>query len=202
MEAYIELRDKVDAQFNKLFEKHRSEMRCAEQCHACCAPDLSVMRVEADQIRAYLREDPRLIEQLAELERVNPHRGSRCALLNAEGRCSIYPVRPLICRSHGAPVLVQIDAKREGIDACELNFTEGMSMIEVNDWIHLETLNTLLTLIDWRYALDEGRERPDPELDRIKLTLAELLSDVGEEPEGIEPTELKEIEEVKEVNPT
>ena len=89
--------------------------------------------------------------------------------------CSIYAVRPLICRSHGAPVLVQIDAERDGLDACPKNFKEGMDMLDAGDWIHLETLNTLLGLIDWRYALDNGRERPDPESDRVSLDLLTLL---------------------------
>lgn len=176
--AYQDLRAKVDAQFDKLYQKHRAEISCAEGCHSCCAPDLSVTRVEADAIRAHLERRPELIESLRALAGANPHRGQRCSLLDAEGRCSIYEARPLICRSHGAPVLVKIDEKREGIDACELNFTQGMEMLEVGDWIHLETLNTMLTLIDWRYALDEGRERPDPETDRVALTI-EALKPLG-----------------------
>jgi len=75
-------------------------------------------------------------------------------------------------------VLVQIDEDHEGIDACELNFTQGIDMLDDGDWIHLETLNTMLTLIDWRYALDEGRERPDPYQDRVSLTLEALLDGV------------------------
>jgi len=177
MDEYANLRDKVDAHFDKIYQKHQAEMRCAAQCHACCAPDLTVTRVEADTIREYLIAHPEIVSTLEMLAHDHPHHGTRCALLDAEGRCSIYEARPLICRSHGAPVLVQIDKKREGIDACELNFTQGMTMLEVGDWIHLETLNTMLTLIDWRYALDEGRERPEPE-DRIALTLDALLSEV------------------------
>ena len=181
MDEYQNLRVKVDAHFEQIFQKHHAEMSCAAKCHACCAPELTVTRIEADAIRAHLDNHPALVDQLAELARSDPHQGKRCALLDAEGYCSIYEVRPLICRSHGAPVLVQIDRKREGIDACELNFTRGMDMLETGDWIHLETLNTMLTRIDWRYALDHGRERPDPEVDRVSLTLAALL-DEGDTP--------------------
>ena len=176
MDEYEGLRDKVDAHFDKIYQKHQTEMRCAAQCHGCCAPDLTVTRIEADAIREYLVAHPEIVSRLEVLAHERPHQGTRCALLDTEGRCTIYEARPLICRSHGAPVLIQIDKKREGIDACELNFTQGMNMLEVGDWIHLETLNTMLTLIDWRYALDSGRERPEPE-DRIALTLDALLSE-------------------------
>ncbi len=176
MQEYDNLRDKVDTQFNQLFSKHKSEMNCASGCHDCCAPELSVTRVEADMIRAFLEGHPERVESIKKLIKANPHKHTRCEFLNAEGLCSIYEVRPLICRSHGAPILVQIDAKREGLDACPKNFEKGMSMLEVGDWIHLETLNTLLGLIDWRYALDQGREKPDPEQDRISLTLEALLT--------------------------
>ena len=173
---YLNIREKVDLEFDRLFDKHRAQMACHEGCHDCCAPELSVTRVEADQIKSYLAEHPRLVERLQTLSVEDPHGGARCSLLDAAGRCSIYEVRPLICRSHGAPVLVQIDEKREGLDSCPKNFQRGMSMLEVGDWINIETLNTMTALIDWRYALDQGREKPDPEHDRVGLNIEELLS--------------------------
>ena len=179
MEEYLVLRDKVDAQFEKLFSKHRTHMNCELGCHQCCVPDLTVTRLEADMIRSYLKAYPERVERLKEIQKQRPHRGQRCEMLNADGQCVIYEARPLVCRSHGVPLLVQIDEKREGLDACPLNFSEGMSMLDVGDWIHLETLHTMLALIDWRYALDEDRPRPDPEIDRVKLTLEDLMQEIS-----------------------
>ena len=88
-DAYREVRAKVDAQFEKIYQKHRAAFSCAEGCHACCAPDLSVTRVEADVIRAYLAERPEVVESLKDLAQRDPHRGQRCALLDDEGRCRI-----------------------------------------------------------------------------------------------------------------
>ena len=175
MEEYLNLRKKVDEQFDKIFNKYRSQMSCTEGCHDCCVPDLSVTQVEAEMIKAFLKSNPLLIDQLKQLLQTNPYQGTRCALLNEQGQCSIYEVRPLICRSHGAPVLVQIDDTHEGIDACPKNFSSGLSVLEAGDWIHLDTLNTLIALVDWRNALDQGRERPDPELDRVTLKIESLL---------------------------
>lgn len=176
MQEYDNLRDKVDAQFEQIFNKHQREMECDKGCHDCCAPDLSVTQVEAEMIKSFLIARPDRIENINKLIQSNPHKNTRCEFLAADGLCSIYEVRPLICRSHGAPILVQIDAKREGLDACPKNFKKGMSMLDVGDWIHLETLNTLLGLIDWRNALDHGREKPNPETDRISLSLSALLN--------------------------
>ena len=44
------------------FTRSIAPFSCAEGCHACCAPDLSVTRVEADVIRACLAERPEVVE--------------------------------------------------------------------------------------------------------------------------------------------
>ncbi len=66
---------------------------CTEGCHECCqnfgVP--SQTRVEAERIKAFLREHARRIGQA---------HGTTCPYLNETG-CSIYPVRPLICRLYG-----------------------------------------------------------------------------------------------------
>ena len=175
MRDYLNLREKVDAEFDRLSNKHQREVSCDVGCHDCCAPSLSVTRVEADQIKAFLHGRPELIERLQSLALENPYKGTRCSLLNADGHCLIYEVRPIVCRSHGVPVLVQIDEKHEGLDACPKNFTHGLDMLDVGDWINVDTLNTMTALIDWRYALDQERQKPDPETDRVLLSVDKLL---------------------------
>ena len=94
-----------------------------------------------------------------ELEEDNPHQGRRCSFLTASGQCLIYQVRPLICRSHGAPVLVPLEGEREALDACELNFLQGMSHLRQGDWIGVETLNTQLSLINILIYKERSGER-------------------------------------------
>ena len=43
-------------------------------------------------------------------------------MLDKDGKCVIYPVRPFICRSHGAPFAIAREEYYQ-IDACALNFT-------------------------------------------------------------------------------
>ena len=81
MEEYQGLRVKVDAHFDMIFQKHHAEMRCAAKCHACCAPDLTVTRIEADAIRDHLTMYPELVLTLTELAHRDPHQGERCSLL-------------------------------------------------------------------------------------------------------------------------
>ena len=145
---YHQLQKKVDAQFQHLFQKHRQSMSCASGCHMCCLPNLTISRIEADAIHHYLMGDEILRNSVLELEQQNPHQSTRCTFLDVKGQCTIYDARPLVCRSHGIPHMIQINRKKEGLDACELNFKDGFERLDLGDWIHLETLNFLLGLIN------------------------------------------------------
>ena len=85
---------------------------CAAGCGSCCVVNVAVLLPEAVAIANFLweRGEPALGEvagRLAELhqqvcwldddERILLRRP--CAFLDAGGSCSIYPVRPLLCRS-------------------------------------------------------------------------------------------------------
>ena len=145
---YLQLQKKVDTQFQLLFQKHQSQMKCSQGCHGCCLPNLTVSRIEADAIHHHLKQDEGSLQTILELETQNIYQNTRCTFLNQEGQCSIYEARPLVCRSHGVPHMVQISRKQEGLDACELNFQQGFETLDAGDWIHLETLNFLLGLIN------------------------------------------------------
>ena len=145
---YLQLQKKVDVQFQHLFKKHQKNMLCHQGCHGCCLPNLTVSRIEADAIHHYLIQNGESLKTILELESQNPHQNTRCSFLDESGDCSIYDARPLVCRSHGVPHMIQIGRKQEGLDACELNFKDGFETLDVGDWIHLETLNFLLGLIN------------------------------------------------------
>jgi hypothetical protein len=86
--------------------------------------------------------------------------GDRCAALDAQGRCSIYAARPIVCRSHGAPI-------RSGslpvIQSCHRNFTSVTP--DADCIVDQETLSTLLLAVD-REAGNDGS----------RVHLAELLA--------------------------
>ncbi|MBN1282776.1 MAG: YkgJ family cysteine cluster protein [Proteobacteria bacterium] len=102
--------------------------------------------------------------------------GDQCTYLNEQGLCSIYPVRPAVCRLWGAPLLIPAGREAEwGIRAsssapsgrgtivsCDLNFTGSPSLAELakKDILNVETALTALAAINHLYCRAVGA---DPE---------------------------------------
>ena len=63
---------------------------CSKGCWYCCQLSVLITEVEARKIVTHLRENRNII--------LIDRNDSRCPFLNEENACSIYPVRPLICR--------------------------------------------------------------------------------------------------------
>jgi Fe-S-cluster containining protein len=118
---YHELAAKVDAFFARAYARHGDDMQCGSGCSDCCHVRLTVTGVEACAIRDEVAgwDAPRR-EALAANARAGA--ADRCAALDPGGRCLIYAARPVVCRSHGAPIRL-----REGslpvIQSCHRNFT-------------------------------------------------------------------------------
>jgi len=125
--ALLAIHARVDARAAELAREHTARLRCARGCHACCVDDLTVLRVEAERIRAahamLLREG-------------TPHAPGACAFLGSEGECRIYPDRPYVCRTQGLPLrwLSEDDSGeiREQRDICPLN-AEGPALDALRD---------------------------------------------------------------------
>jgi Fe-S-cluster containining protein len=75
-----------------------------------------------------------------------------CPLLE-NGRCLLYSARPVICRTHGFPLLF---AGREGvIDYCPKNFI-GITSFPAAAIIDINRLNTTLAAINAVYTASSG----------------------------------------------
>jgi Fe-S-cluster containining protein len=165
---YRRLLDKATAKFEEIRARRPRDFRCGRGCASCCAPGLSVFQVERESIRAHILSAPGLGTRLAALEAANQRRGGRCAFLEEGLSCAIYEARPLICRTHGAPVFFRDrgDGESDGgvggesfaIDACPLNFVEGEGLagIASDGAINLDLLNDLLVLVDRRFSAESG----------------------------------------------
>ncbi len=149
---YREFLAKVDSKFSGIQTRQSARMACAGGCHACCVPGLAVFRIERENLAAHVRGTPGLAEKLAALEAADPHAGARCAFLDETGRCAVYPARPLVCRSHGAPLFSSAPSPGEPplLDACPLNFTDLGTLAEVpaSDFINLDTANAILVALN------------------------------------------------------
>ena len=113
------LLDELDAVFSEaemLIQQHeegdRSLLACGAGCQDCCVVNVSITLLEGISIARFLRQleaaelaqiASRLdnlwcaVRGLEDDERLLARR--KCAFLDDQGRCLIYPVRPLFCRS-------------------------------------------------------------------------------------------------------
>lgn len=137
----------ADDHFDSIQLQHPASFKCKEGCHACCEPGISVLQIEASNIDRFIKENPPIQERLQSIAEMNPHKGTRCVMLDKDGGCVIYPVRPFICRSHGAPIAIAHEEYYQ-IDVCPLNFTdnpieelEPESFFILDDW-NEQLLNT------------------------------------------------------------
>lgn len=180
VENYRQLAAKVDAKFNEILNRYGEAFQCQKGCHSCCQPGLTVSPVEREAIRGYLQSNPDLIPVLQNLEAADPHKGSRCRFLDREGACVIYPVRPLICRSHGAPIAFRAssggdddnDEFAHTRDVCPLHFKdEPIADLPDAMVLNIDTVNAILAVVNQSWLQDVERSSQ-----RYELRLAALLA--------------------------
>jgi len=160
----VQLRRRVDAHWDAAVARTPAAFACAAGCSACCHARFSVFAVEAAPIRQALArlavDDPALRARVRDQADDPAHR-DRCALL-VDGRCSVYGERPLICRSHGLPVLAD-----GAVDHCPLNFTaERPPSASV---LRLDAINQPLALIATLWAQERSPGTDRHEQPRIAL---------------------------------
>jgi len=173
LENYRALLSKIDAKFDEISRRHPQAFTCRKGCHSCCAPGLTIGSVERASIREYLGDRPDRVEYLRELEQLNPHRNTRCSFLGEEGDCGIYEVRPLVCRSHGAPITFKSTVGARVRDVCPLNFTDhSLHTLHVVDCLDNDTMNTLLSLVNRQWETQAGVATQ-----RFDLKLRSVLED-------------------------
>jgi Fe-S-cluster containining protein len=160
MSRYPEVAAKVDAFFARVEARHGSDMQCHSGCSDCCNARLTITLAEAQAIADEVEAWPD--DRRAALAASARSSTDACAALS-QGRCLIYDARPLVCRSHGAPIRL-----REGslpvVRACFRNFPAGPDKAAADCILDQQTLSAI-TL-----ALNGG--------DDSRVDLADLLDRV------------------------
>jgi Fe-S-cluster containining protein len=163
---YPELAAKVDAFFARVQARHADDMRCGSGCHHCCHVRLSVTRVEADAIRAEIASWP-ADRKRALTANAAAAAADRCTALTPDGLCLIYAVRPIVCRSHGAPIRMRDERSLPVVQACHENFTaHGPAAADPDCIIDQTTLSAMVLAVD-RDAGHDGE----------RIDLAAVLAD-------------------------
>lgn len=151
------LRTRVEQHFARALARSPDQMSCREGCDRCCHVRLSVFSLEAEAIAGALArlaiEDPELRATIRR-QADDPDAQTRCSLL-VRGRCTVYDERPLICRSHGVPVLVEVPGEPPSRSCCPLNFTDGEP--PASSVLRLEALNQPLVVMAGMYEAGAPR---------------------------------------------
>lgn len=160
---YRRLLFKATEKFDEIHARQKSRMACGSGCSDCCVAGLTVSSVELANVREFVAGVEGLAAELESLERLDPHAGRKCSLLTAQNTCSIYEARPLVCRTHGAPLFFK-DGDASATDACPKNFDDeaGLESLSSSDFINLDLLNSLLAAVNARFAGSAGATNRSP----------------------------------------
>jgi Fe-S-cluster containining protein len=161
---YFDLIRRIDEDAERLTALHGEAITCRPGCTGCCV-NLTVFPVEFHAIRfavthAGVRLDPEAFDSSA-----------GCGFLQ-DDRCRIYPFRPIICRTHGLPVLFLDDSSGElawEVSFCERNFKGDGPLEFTNDTLlDIEEINGELSRINLDFMRLKNPEKRDP-ISRIPL---------------------------------
>ena len=168
IERLAALAQKTDAEFAVIHRRHADRMQCRAGCSSCCRARLSITRIEEAFLRRGLATFP--AASRAELSaRSREENRETCPALDGDGRCGIYPFRPLICRTYGAPLRHRKAVELVNppvIDVCDLNFTDtSLKVLPPADVLDQTALVEALDTID----RDHCAENNLPQGDRVPI---------------------------------
>jgi len=144
---------RVDELCERINRQFADRISCRAGCSGCCR-HLTLFPVEAAALVVALAALPvpsrRILTTRGELPADGP-----CPLLQ-DDRCLAYADRPIICRTHGLPLLTEIDGEKR-IDYCPENF-RGVASIPGDGVMNLDLVNRTLVAINAVFV----RETTDP----------------------------------------
>jgi uncharacterized protein len=141
---YYQLVAKVDALCVEIVTHCAESISCRKGCDACCR-QFSIFWVEAINLATVVANMPQKQSAFLRSRAADLVEEDVCPLL-VDGVCTLYVARPIICRTHGLPILTSTDTAPV-IDFCPQNFTE-IETIPGNLIIDLDQLNKTLAAIN------------------------------------------------------
>ncbi len=152
-ESYDKLLSALDEESARLSSRFESEVVCRAGCSACCKVPRSVLPLEAE----YILRNNNLDKETKETIKKNAAESGNCPFL-INDLCAVYPLRPVICRTHGLPLLYFFEEEeRYAITHCELNFIGRETGFKDGEYLNMETINAGLRLLNEKMGY--GTER-------------------------------------------
>jgi hypothetical protein len=150
-----QLRERVTAHNARVLSAHPTQFSCRKGCAGCCSSERQVNDLEYAALENGFAQLSEAKKEL--LKRTNS--GEDCPLL-IEKACALYAERPLICRSHGLPIVME-----NRLDVCPLNFEDiDLQSLPDTDLLSVDTLTAILTVSNRLFCSENGgdpeRRRP------------------------------------------
>jgi hypothetical protein len=123
-----------------------ARLHCAPGCCDCCRQHISVFPVEAVNIALALDALPGDAADGLRRRAARAPADGPCPLLDADARCALYPVRPIICRTQGLPLLIATATENQ-MAACPKNEVAG-ALLPADAVVDLERLNRILAAVN------------------------------------------------------
>jgi Fe-S-cluster containining protein len=161
IEKYREVRNTIDKHVSALEKKHNKHMVCRKGCDLCCM-DYSILPVEFYSVLKDLKS------RNFTPEKNNQDSENGCVFL-VNHACTIYAERPMICRTHGLPLIFANDDGEFELSACELNFTSfDFDDFDMDNTFHQDKYNSMLFMVN-REFINASEDKKFGELDLIPL---------------------------------
>lgn len=174
VERFQTLAREVEGAFDAIQERNRGSMACRAGCTDCCRSRLSVTHLEAAFLRRGLTRLSLSIRRELKSRAADATR-EMCPALDPKGRCQIYASRPIICRSHGAPLrhrhpvsLIQPSI----LDVCDKNFV-GIDLDKLPPRDRIEQIDVMEALASINASYCRAHNLPADE----RIPIAEILED-------------------------
>lgn len=139
---YRALLGQVDQLCVRIGTTFPDQIACRAGCAACCTLQ-GVLPVEAASLALAWRQLPAAEAAALQARLLAATDEAFCPLLS-DDRCPLYDARPIICRTHGLPLLIEEGGSRR-VDRCPLNFT-GLATLPGSAIIALDKLNQALVI--------------------------------------------------------
>ncbi|WP_136798690.1 YkgJ family cysteine cluster protein [Desulfosediminicola ganghwensis] len=141
--AYIQLIMELDERISEISATQlQKQLKCGPGCDGCCI-QFSVLPLEAA-----------IVAEAAVAKNVTAeNNGESCSLLK-DGLCSVYEVRPVICRTQGLP-LAYIDEEAGAIEvsACPVNFPDDYPLSH-DELMFMDSYNGRLAQLNVQYCTE------------------------------------------------
>lgn len=164
---YRALLSRVDQHCGGINAEFAEQIACRAGCSGCCR-HLSLFPVEAAVLSRAIEDLPGGIRALLAGRIDWPENGTCPLLLN--DRCTVYGNRPVICRTHGLPLLAVVDGQQR-VDCCPENF-RGVGSLPGGAVLQLESLNSALVAINALFIAQNDDDRFNR---KERFTIADII---------------------------